>query len=212
VELTYSDRFSAFAELPVRFIQFQTNSADNNGGVGDLNVGFKFALVHNADRYLTAQFRAYTPTGNSYQGLGTGHLSLEPALLYWHRVSDRLCVQAEVRDWIPIDGSDYEGNVLRYGVGAGYDLITRSCPEGCWGGRPVRLTAVLEVVGWEVLSGQYSTGATDYNDASGISIVNLKIGPRLSWGQNSLYAGWGHCLTEQALYRDIARFEFTHSF
>ncbi len=104
------------------------------------------------------------------------------------------------------------GNVLRYGVGAGYDLITPARPEGCWGGRPMRLSAVLEVVGWEVLSGQYSTGTTDYNDASGISIVNLKIGPRLSWGQNSLYAGWGHRLTEQALYRDIARFEFIHSF
>ncbi len=229
MELSASERFSAFMELPVRFIQFKqvTGLPDdasefNNGGVGDLNVGFKFALIHDADQYLTAQLRAYLPTGNSYQGLGTGHLSLEPALLYWRRVSERLCIQAELRDWIPIDGdvlpdgSDFAGNVLRYGFGAGYDLITPGCSENCWGGRPMRLTAVTEVVGWDVFGGQFSLNSSSTGaavaDASGTSIVNLKIGARLTCGQNSLYAGWGHALTEQAWYRDIARIELCHAF
>ncbi len=212
MELSYNDRFSAFVEMPVRFIQFQTNFTDNAGGIGDLNAGFKFAVIHDAERFVTAQLRVYVPTGDSYEGFGTGHISLEPAVLYWRRLSERLCVQGELRDWIPMGGSDFQGNVFRYGVGAGYDLITPCCSENCWGGRQMRLTAVGEIVGWEVLGGQYSTGSVPEIDASGTSILNLKIGPRLTWCQNSLYVGWGHCITEQAWYRDIARFEFVHSF
>ena len=199
LELCANERFSAFVELPLRAIQFETNSGDDGSGIGDVNAGFKFAVIHDANQYLTAQLRVYVPTGNSYAGLGTGHTSIEPALLYWRRLSDRISVQAEFRDWIPMGGSDFQGNVLRYGLGGGYDLITPCCG----GDRGMRLTAVTEVVGWSVLSGE---GLTENGiiDASGTSIVNLKIGPRLSWGQNSLYAGWGHALTEQAWYRDIA--------
>jgi len=97
-----------------------------------------------------------------------------------------------------------------------YDLITPCA--AC--GRNMRLTAVTEVVGWSILSGEgsspFSPPAISANnptfDASGISIVNLKIGPRLTWGQNSLYAGWGHALTEQAWYRDIGRIEYCRAF
>jgi hypothetical protein len=209
VEMSASDSFSAFVELPVRIIQFQTNSTDDNGGIGDVNFGFKYALIHEADRYLTSQMRFYVPSGDSYLGLGTGHVSVEPAVLYFRRLTDRLSIQGELRDWIPVGGSNFAGNVIRYGFGAGYDLIA-PCGSEC--GR--RLTAVTEVVGWDVLNGHVldlaSAGAT--GDASDTSIINLKVGARLSWDQNSIYAGWGHCLTEQAWYRDIARFEFIHTF
>ena len=58
---------------------------------------------------------------------------------------ERWTVFGEVRDWIATDGSDFAGNVLRYGVGVGYDVY-RSCT---W-----RITPVLEGVGWTVLSGK----------------------------------------------------------
>ena len=68
--------FSAFIEVPARFIQ--PTLVRNAAGFSDLNLGSKFAFIANPNQYYTFQFRAYAPTGNSYQGLGTGHVSLEP--------------------------------------------------------------------------------------------------------------------------------------
>ena len=78
--------------------------------------------------------------------VGTGHYSIEPGLLYSGKLSDRWTLQAELRDWISIGGADdYAGNVLRYGVGVGYDWIK---------GSRYRITPVVEAVGWTVLDGQ----------------------------------------------------------
>ena len=59
-------------------------------------MGFKYALIANPNQYYTFQFRTYVPTGDSYQGLGTGHASLEPALLVFQRLTDRLYFSGEV--------------------------------------------------------------------------------------------------------------------
>ena len=50
------------------------------------------------------------------------------------------------------------------------------------------------------------------SDASGINIVNLKFGARAIFGQGSVYAGYGHALTDHTWYDDIFRFEYRYSF
>jgi hypothetical protein len=40
----------------------------------------------------------------------------------------------------------------------------------------------------------------------------LKIGARAIFGQGSVYAGYGHALTDQDWYDNIFRFEYRYSF
>ena len=93
-------------------------------GMSDIDFGFKYALIEDPNnRYVTFQFRTYLPTGDPGLGLGTGHVSLEPSLLFFQRLTDRLTAQGQLTDWIPIAAGPGAGNVTEYGFGFGYDLI-----------------------------------------------------------------------------------------
>jgi hypothetical protein len=212
-EVALSTNFSAFVEVPYRFLNPEQNAHVN--GFSDFNAGFKYALWQDCDRVATFQFRTYFPTGQADVGLGTDHVSLEPALLYYGHLSDRLTLEAELRDWIPVGGTEFEGNVLRYGVGLGY-TVYRSCD--------CRITPVGELVGWTVLSGKEFVPnltnltpsgmlGTVQQNAAGETIVNAKVGVRLWLGENnSLYAGYGRALTGTVWYKDIFRLEYRLTF
>ena len=207
LELAPSDCFSVFVDAPLMFVDPDIN--DNTGGYGDMQAGFKWALVHCPDQYLTLQLRTYIPTGDEERGLGTGHFSLEPALLWYKRLDNCWLFEAEVADWIPIDGtSGRQGNVLRYGLGFSYD----SWYWGC-----TRVRPIVEFVGWTVLDGQsrFATGPGLFavEDADGDTIVNVKVGARLGLGERKdLYIGYGRSLTGDRWYEDIFRVELRHFF
>ncbi|OAI46956.1 hypothetical protein AYO44_01905 [Planctomycetaceae bacterium SCGC AG-212-F19] len=223
LEYAWTRRFSTFIEAGARAINPELNN--NAAGWTDTNAGFKYAFVANDDRFLTFQFRTYIPTGPGARGLGTNHVSLEPGLLLWQKLGDRTRVEAEFLDWIPVEGSDYAGNVLQYGIGISYDVF-RNCKY--------RIAPVVEFVGWTVLAGQDtdfqlgiittttppgingpggtvgSIGAvgTFNNPARGDTIVNVKGGVRFDVGSRlSIYAGYGHAITGDKWYRDLARLE-----
>lgn len=206
-ERVFAPRWSAFAELPFRLLNGELQ--DNTAGMGDVNAGFKFELASSCQDVLTLQFRTYAPTGSGTRGLGTRHASVEPALLWWHRHSDRLTVEGEVQAWSAIGGSEgFAGDVLRYGLGSSYLLNPESCHP---------LYGVAEFVGWTVLNGgtAITTSPTNtlFTDATGDTIVNVKVG--LRWQLNcsdSLYAGYGRALTEQSWYEDVLRVEFRRAF
>lgn len=201
IEVALNHRISGFVELPVRFLNPEQN--ENTSGLGDMDIGFKAALVACPDRFVTFQLRTYIPTGDADRGLGTDHVSLEPALLLYQRLSDRLALEAELRDWIPIGGTDFAGNVIRYGVGASYDVY-RSCH--------LRVAPVVEFVGWTVLDGKEFSPDNGTQDAAGDTILNAKIGARVSGEHNSLYIGYGRALTGEVWYKDIFRLEYRLSF
>ena len=243
-EYAFTRRLSAFVDVPVRFVDFDnlledpdhdrrpgggffpepraenTETFHNNlGGLSDIQAGFKAALVADPDRYLTFQFRTYVPSGDAGRGLGTGHVSLEPGVLLYRQMTDRLMVQGQFRGWIPIAGGRMDGDILIYGVGAGYDIYR--CGN-------LRVTPITEFVGWTVLSGFESffgpVTATappgvviptthGVQDASGDTIVNGKVGVRTYFGhRQDLYVGWGHSLTGDRWYRDIFRLEYRIAF
>ena len=110
-EFAPTKRFSFFTEVPVRWIQPNviagpgTPNLTNEGGISDLAAGFKLAALASSDRYLTFQLQAYFPSGNASIGLGTHHYNVEPALLYYQRLSDRVALEAQVGDSHPIGGS-----------------------------------------------------------------------------------------------------------
>ncbi len=230
LEYAFNKRFSVFVEMPYMFINPQVNT--NANGWGDMNAGFKYAPVAKDDLFVTFQFRTYVPIGPVDLGTSNGHVSLEPAWLFWKKVGDRTLLEGGVYDWIPINGSDYAGNVLEYGLGVSYYVYDR-CK---W-----KIAPVLECVGWSILHGQQTDTTTGLvggavgpavgpgpvvgspgafgviglpnNNAAGETIVNLKGGLRVDYNEKwSFYVGYGHALTGEQWYRDIIRCELRWDF
>jgi len=215
-EFAAGNRLSLFAEVPLRWIQPQSFIAGtggpfpDRGGLGDIRAGLKLGLAETDAQAVTLQLRGFLPTGKAENGLGTNHATLEPALLMYHRASDRVSVESMVGVWYPLSGSDgvpitsdekFSGSVFFYGIGPSVEVFRR---------RTFSLAPVVELVGWRVLDGMQTAAI---GDATGINIVNLKFGARLSWdGAGSIYGGWGRALTDQDWYHDIVRFEFRQTF
>lgn len=204
LEIAPSARFSGFVEAGVRSLNPDVN--ENATGFNDLRLGFKYAILRDDDRILTFQLRTFLPTGEADRGLGTNHVSLEPSLLFWRRLNERLALHAQVGDWIPVGGEDFAGNVLNYGVGLSYAAVDT--------GR-VRISPIVELLGWSVLDGfEFSTlnRGTGIRDAGGITVVNGKFGVRFEAARHDFYVGYGHALTNDIWYREILRFEYRLKF
>jgi hypothetical protein len=203
LEVAASPRFSAFVELPVRFIN--PDVLNNTSGLADMNAGFKWAFQRTADTTLTFQFKAYAPTGDADRGLGTDHPSVEPGILLYRQLSDRSRLEGELRYWIPINGTDFAGEILRYGLGLSCDVV-KTCD--------FHVSPVVEVVGWTVLDG-FAVAAfspdpalSTVEDAEGDTIVNAKIGIRIGGRRGDVYAGYGRALTGDNWYEEVYRLEF----
>lgn len=219
VEKKLTPNISAVLEVPSLLLNPDIN--DNTGGFGDLRAALKLSLLHDDSQAYTFQLRTYIPTGDADRGLGTNHVSLEPALLVYKEVNDRVTFEAELRDWIAIGGSSadgtgfvgesfFAGNVLQYGLGLGFDVIDD--PDQ-------RLTPIIEVVGWTLLDGLASS-STDgtlatlvLDKVDGDTIVNIKGGIRFSDSAfGSIYGGYGTALTNERWYNDILRVEYRIGF
>jgi hypothetical protein len=209
LETLFTQQISGFVEVPVRFLEPEVN--DRATGLADMNLGAKMAFLADDDQVASFQLRVYVPTGDAHLGLGNNHVSLEPALLLYERLTDRLALEAEFRDWIPVGGTDFAGSILRYGAGVSYRAL-----DAChWHASPV-----LELVGWTVLDGKEavptSPTTTVVESAGGDTIVNAKMGVRIAFGEDGsgkmprgdVYVGYGRALTGDVWYRDIIRVEF----
>jgi hypothetical protein len=234
LEYAAMDCFSVFAEVPVRWIDPVVN--DNTGGLYDMNAGAKLAVHRDDASVLSLQFRTYMATGDTRSGLGTDHASLEPAILFFRRLSDRWTTESELRYWIPIDASttgpgggmgggggggggggrggnrEFGGGVLRYGVALGYTVCDTA---------NVSVTPITEIVGWHIFDGLKTDPATGLRvSADNDAIVNLKLGlrfglknsPLLVGDGTSLFVGYGTALTEETWYNDILRVELRWAF
>jgi len=201
------DRFSVFLEVPYRFLNPEKNN--NVSGLADMNAGFKFALVRTDCRVVTFQGRIYFPSGDPDRGLGNDHVSLEPSILIAQNLSERLQLFGQFGDWIPVGGTEFAGNILRYGAGVSYTAVDN--------GR-ISISPVVELLGWSVLSGKevIDLQGTVAN-ASGDTIINAKVGVRIGFGgarnqgmlgNSDLYVGYGRALTGETWYRDIVRVEY----
>jgi hypothetical protein len=202
LEVAPLERFSVFVEVPERFLNPEVNL--NTAGLGDMYAGFKYALLSQEDLVTTFQLKAYAPTGDADRGLGNHHATLEPGLLLFSRLEERLALSGELRLWVPIGGTDFAGNILRYGLGLQYDLIRTES---------LRFTPVAEFVGWTVFNGKESVvhpgGIPEVLDASGDTILNAKLGFRVRFGDlGDLYGGYGRPLTGDRWYENIYRVEF----
>jgi hypothetical protein len=210
-EYAFSPRASAFATLPVRFLRPEefapgSGSFGDANGISDLQFGAKGGLVSDDRRQITASLTFSAPSGDSLKGLGTNHWSVEPALLYHERASDRISVEAQLGEVFPIDGSagvptaspqKFAGKVLYYGFGPSVEVFRRG---------EFAVAPVVELVGWHVING-YQT--LDHVTAKGTDIVNVKVGGRVLMRNNSsIYVGWGKVVSDDLWYDHILRLEY----
>jgi hypothetical protein len=204
LEYAFQPRFSVFIDGGIRALEPQLDVGTS--GFGDMNMGFKYAMIYEPDQVMTFQLRTYVPTGDVHDGLSTGHVSIEPGLLYYRQLSSKLRAEAEFLCWVPIGGTDFAGEVLQYGLGLSYGAHRK---QGFW------LCPVVEAVGWTVLSGKQATGPSplDVESAAGDDILNIKAGFRVGSGdRTNVYIGYGRALTGDVWYTDILRVEMRVSF
>mgnify|MGYP000055234452 CR=1 FL=1 len=216
-EHAFNERFSVFVEAPIRFIDGDVIGSTE--GLADVRAGFKWGLVNSASHQLTFQLKAYLPTGDAEEGLGSDHTSIEPGLLYFRRIDEHWTTSAELRYLYSTGGTngrstgfdeDYDGDIVRYGLGVGYDFMMSDT---------TRVTPVLELVSWIVLGGlalESSDGTpmtAQYRQTDGDTITNLKFGLRVNFERDrSIYIGYGKSLTDEWWYDDIIRAEFRTGF
>ncbi|HEY8505360.1 MAG TPA: hypothetical protein VIL46_12315, partial [Gemmataceae bacterium] len=115
LEVALTDRFSGFIEAPYRFLNPRVN--ENVDGFANIRAGARYGLIARPEQYVTVQLLADIPTGDADRGLGNDLVALEPGVLHLGAVSDRLFWMNEFRTWVPLDGTDFAGTVLRYGTG-----------------------------------------------------------------------------------------------
>jgi hypothetical protein len=207
LEVAFANRFSVFAEVPVRFLNPDQNA--NTAGLADMNAGFKAALLYDPNRVVSVQLRTYIPTGAASHGLGTHHVSLEPSLLIYQKLSDRLLFEGQLSDWIPVGGTDFSGNIIEYGLAFSYFVVND---------QNFRVAPVAEVLGWTLLGGKELAFPENVTiNSSGETIVNGKVGVRISFGPatqpgyisgSSLYLGYSRALTGDVWYKNMLRVEY----
>lgn len=208
--LLYSDLISGFVEVPFRLINPEVNA--NSAGISDINFGVKAALIATETSFLTLQFRTFVPTGDGSRGLGTENVVLEPGVLFFQQLRNGTLVEGEVRDIIPVDGTDWAGNVLRYGIGVSHPLIQTE--DFSW-------MPVWETVAWSVLGGRVGERIGTPNERvtdAETTIVNMKFGSRFNIarrrgeGFHSTYVGYGRSISGNRWYQDTLRLEYRLSF
>ena len=167
------------------------------------------------DSIVTFQLIGTFPTGDAGKGLGTGHYTIAPELLYYQRLTNRLTVESQFGDSHPIGGDapGFAGDVVEYGAGPSYVAYKTD---------KVQFAPVVELVIWRVFGGNWSdltqfsptVPVVSLSSADANNIINLKFGARTNFGKNSsFYVGYGHALTSANFwYQQILRVEYRRSF
>lgn len=201
VEYGLNEWFSTFMETPYKWVNPDQN--DNVNGFGDFHFGAKFAGWNSATLLTAFQLRVGGHTSQHPQ-TGAGHWSIEPALLANWRIAELFTLEGQVGYWFPIGGTDFAGEVFKYGVGLSY------------GGRSetaIQLMPVAEIVGWTVTGGRQvvasAPGVFAVESAAGDTVLNGCLGLRFTLGHNAdIYTGYSRSFTGVPWYRDTIRVEF----
>jgi hypothetical protein len=162
---------SFFIEIPYYSINPEGNSS--SAGFGDMNLGVKTVVLDRDLVLVTTQLRTFIPIGNPTNGLGTGHASLEPALLMALKITGSTYLQTEIAEWIPLGGTPgFAGAVFHYHFSLNQNL--------CHVGECVNVVGTLEFNGYS-MRGQYTDAAGVIQDLSGSNYYNAGPGVRVQF-------------------------------
>ena len=105
--IIYERRFGARnqIEIDLPFAAVERASGDWTGGVGDISLGFKRALLHSTDRgsIFSVLGEVVLPTGDRDDGLGAGTAILEPSILFGQLLPADGFVQFQAGVEVPAD-------------------------------------------------------------------------------------------------------------
>jgi hypothetical protein len=164
---TAIDRFGMSIALPYR--QMSPETFPGASGFGDMIIGTKSLLLDCELLQFAFQFNTIVPTGNFTTGLGTGHVSLEPALLLALRLTPETYIQSELAYRFPLGGDNtYQGPMVHYSLSLNRLLWNCGCD--------LKLIGTAELNGWEITGGAYTDPGT------GIALSAKSVGDVLSIG------------------------------
>ena len=138
-----SKKFSTAFEIPLRAVDPVENQ--NHAGLGDMQVIVKTVLLDGNQWMLTQYFGTHMATGNAAAGLGTGHVSLEPGLLFRNELREHTWMHGELKFWFPL-GADpqHGGQVLKFATG--FNQVWSETDHNAW-------IPSVEFVAYSVLNG-----------------------------------------------------------
>ncbi len=200
-----AERFSGFVVTPYR--TYDTVGQGGGSGMGDIQVGTKSLLLDTEIVQISLQFTTYIPAGPAMKGAGTGHVSLEPALLMSVKLHEDTYFQGQIGEWIPLGGDPaVGGGLLDYRFALNH-VICRPWEES-------QLIGSLEFTGIAFQDGGFTDPATGLvRKSNGGSYFNL--GPSVRWvlSRNCDFGfGVQFATTQehfaQQLYRTEMRFRF----
>lgn len=166
----------ALASYTMRSLNPERN--DNTTGFGDMMVGAKALIVDGKCTQIASIFQTYLKTGPADRGLGTGHMSLEPGVLFRQQLSEMTFFHAEAKYWIPIAGrAGFAGDVLR--LGAGVSTIWRESDSHA-------LMPTLEFVTYNFLAGSKTDASGNTVRVNGNFAAEVLPGLRCAFGESAL--------------------------
>lgn len=193
--------FGAWVEYSYRAVDVDGAHA---AGFGDITIGTKTLLFDTELVQLAFQFATHVPAGVGAEGLGTGHTSLEPGLVFGVNLSRDSFLQAELTQWIPLGGdADVAGALFRYNASYNHVLWR---PHPC-----VPLIGMVELNGWRFQDGGYNDPnlSPTLQSASGESYVHGATGLRLFFCDRADFGvGCARAITSNSWAETVIRTEF----
>ena len=175
-------------------------------GFGDLNIGTKTLLLDCDLMQFAFQFKTFIPVGSAGKGLGTGHVSLEPAFLMTLHLAPDTYLQMEAAYWIPVGGDSlYQGNVFHSHIAVN-QVLWRLC-------RDVVLVGTMEFNEWSIINGNFTDPGTGNPVRARDTIFSLGPGARfVICDRIDLGAGTAFAVTGDRWAEELVRAELRWRF
>lgn len=138
-----SKKFSTAFEVPFRSTDPEIN--ENHAGLGDMQLIVKTVLLDGNQWMLTQYFGTHFASGNAAAGLGTGHVSLEPGILFRNEFREETWMHGELKFLFPLGGDpQHAGQVLKFATG--FNTVWSETDHNAW-------IPSVEIVAFSVLNG-----------------------------------------------------------
>jgi hypothetical protein len=202
------NRFGLFVNLPYNNVE--PTLYPGASGFGDMSIGTKSLLLDCELIEFTFQFVTYIPTGNFLQGLGVGHVSLEPSLIAALKLTQTTYFQIQTAYWFPIGGDqDYQGPVFHYHLSLNQQLWKCGCEK------PIQLIGTAELGGYEIAGGAYTSPVNGLPmSAKDVGSI-VQIGPGLRLvicNKIDIGAGSQFAVTKDRMAAGLANVQFRWRF
>lgn len=174
--------------------------AHSAAGFSDMSITAKTLLVDSELFLCSMQMRTYIPIGDVTKGLGDGHVSLEPGVIFGLRLTPTTFAQAEVQEWIPIGGDpNSQGAFLQWGLSIN-QLLWQPVKD-------VQFIGTLELTGNSYQAGQFTDPVLGPQKLSGENNVMLGNGYRLFFCNFDVGIAGNYAITGKYVAREAMQFD-----